>query len=145
MSKEKLIEAMQVVLADSYTLYLKTQNFHWHVKGPHFQSLHLLFEGQYMDLASAVDTIAERILALGSKAPATYAEFAALTTIKEGDSSLLADQMVQTLADDQEAMLNTLNHALKMAQEAGDEGSITLLGDRIAAHEKNRWMLVSSL
>jgi starvation-inducible DNA-binding protein len=142
---EKLVQALSVVLADSYTLYLKTQNYHWHVKGPNFKSLHILFEEQYMDLANAVDAIAERILTLGSRAPASYKEFEALKTIDEGDSSLDAQSMLKQLAADQDKMIATLNTALKAAQAIDDEGSVTLIGDRLGVHEKNRWMLKSSL
>lgn len=145
MSQTQLIDALRVVLADSYTLYLKTQNYHWHVRGPNFQSLHLLFEGQYTDLADAVDVIAERILTLGSSAPATFKEFIELSTITEGRASLSAEEMVKEMVADQDQMIKTLNFALAQAQEAGDEGSVALLGDRIATHEKNRWMLSSSL
>ncbi len=145
MSRDNLIKALNVVLADSYTLYLKTQNYHWYVKGPNFQSLHLLFEGQYTDLADAVDVIAERILTLGSAAPATFKEFMSLSTIKEGRSSLAAHDMVQELVADQDQIIKILNLALAATQEASDEGSVALLGDRIATHEKNRWMLSSSL
>lgn len=145
MSKDHLVQALGVVLADSYTLYLKTQNYHWHVKGPNFKSLHLLFEEQYQALALAVDAIAERILMLGHNAPASYKVFASLTTIEEGDSSLDAASMVKALADDQDKIIKTLNAALKAAQAIDDEGSVALLGDRLAEHEKNRWMLRSSL
>ncbi|OGT30724.1 MAG: DNA starvation/stationary phase protection protein [Gammaproteobacteria bacterium RIFCSPHIGHO2_12_FULL_35_23] len=145
MSQESLIKAFKVVLADTYTLYLKTQNYHWHVKGPSFQSLHLLFESQYQSLAEAVDTIAERILTMGGSAPATFKEFLTLTTLKEGETSLSADRMVRELVVDQETILKSLATALAAAQKTGDEGSIALLGERIAEHEKNRWMLASSI
>ena len=145
MSKAELVSALKVVLADTYTLYLKTQNYHWHVKGPNFQSLHILFEGQYQSLANAVDTIAERILTIGEPAPATFKEFLELTTIKEGKSSLSATDMVKELVADQEKILKSLNAAFEKAQSISDEGTIALLSERIAEHEKNHWMLASSL
>ncbi len=135
---------LEVTLADTYTLYLKTQNYHWHVKGPQFKSLHELFETQYTELADAVDKIAERLIIMGHKAPATFIEFMQLKTIKEGDSSLNANQMVTELARDHCALVNDLNKAMKLAQESNDEGFINLLSERIAAHEKSHWMLSAS-
>lgn len=140
-----VIKKLEVVLSDTYALYLKTQNYHWHVKGPRFKSLHELFEMQYQELALAVDDIAERILIMGHKAPATFSQFNQLKTIKDGDSSLNANQMVTELAKDNETLVKDLNQAIKIAQENADEGSVTLLSDRIAAHEKARWMLASSM
>jgi len=145
MKNTGLIGAMRVVLADTYALYLKTQNYHWHVKGPNFKSLHVLFEEQYQNLANAVDTIAERILAMGERAPATFKEFMELKTIQEGDSHLPAEAMVKALEKDQTELVATLKKALTLAQETGDEGTVSLLGERIADHEKVRWMLASSL
>lgn len=135
---------LAVALADTYTLYLKTQNYHWHVRGPHFKSLHELFEMQYKELAEAVDNIAERMLMLGHKAPATFKEFDALKQVKEGDSSLDAASMVKELAEDNSRLVKDLNEALAIAQKNNDEGTATLLGDRIAAHEKAHWMLTAS-
>ena len=138
------INQLEIILADTYSLYLKTQNYHWHVKGPQFKSLHELFEVQYRELAEAVDQIAERILIMGHKAPATFSEFNALKTIKDGNSSVNANQMVTELASDHSVLVKDLNQAMKTAQENNDEGTIALLGSRIAAHEKSHWMLSSS-
>lgn len=138
-------EALKSVLADSYALYLKTQNYHWNVTGPNFQSLHLLFEGQYTDLAAAIDAIAERIRALGQKAPGSMKAYDNSRTIADGDENAPAGQMVKELAEDQGIITKTLTTALKAAQEAGDEVTIGLLVERLTVHEKNGWMLRSSL
>ncbi|RUR20321.1 DNA starvation/stationary phase protection protein [Legionella sp. km535] len=140
-----VIKKLEVALADTYALYLKTQNYHWHVKGPQFKSLHELFEMQYKELAEAVDQVAERILIMGHKAPATFTEYNQLKTIKDGDSSLSANQMVIELAKDNSTLVNDLNQAIKIAQENNDEGTVTLLSDRIAAHQKAHWMLTASV
>ena len=135
---------MAIILADTYALYLKTQNYHWHVKGPNFKTLHELFEGQYQELAQAVDDIAERILTLGQSAPATFKELIELKKIKDGDSSITSDAMVKELAEDHGQLLEDLNKAIVLAQEDNDEGSVALLSDRIGHHEKSRWMLDAS-
>ena len=140
-----VIKTLEVALADTYALYLKTQNYHWHVKGPQFKSLHELFEMQYKELAEAVDLVAERILILGHKAPATFIELNTLKTIKDGDSSLNANQMVTALANDNSVLVKDLNQAIKIAQENNDEGTVTLLSDRIASHQKAHWMLAASM
>ncbi|KTD21857.1 Dps family protein [Legionella londiniensis] len=139
-----LINKLSVILADTYALYLKTQNYHWHVKGPQFRSLHGLFESQYLALAEAVDEVAERILIKGHKAPATFKEFERLKTIKDGNSDISANDMVVELAQDHGALLKDLNIAMNMAQEKNDEGTVNLLANRIEAHEKARWMLAAS-
>lgn len=131
-------------MADTYTLYLKTQNYHWHVKGPYFKSMHELFEVQYKELAEAIDLIAERIRALGHQAPATYKEFEQLRHIKDGDATKTGNEMIIELAHDNEILVNDLKKALASAQKEGDEGTVTLLGDRLAAHEKAIWMLNST-
>ncbi len=136
---------LAIALADTYTLYLKTQNYHWHVTGPQFKSLHELFEMQYKELAEAVDNIAERMRMLGYKAPATFKEFEELKRVKEGNSSLDAASMVKELAEDNSRLVKDLNEALAIAQKNNDEGTATLLGDRIAAHEKAHWMLTASV
>ncbi len=133
------------VLADSYVLYLKTQNYHWNVTGPQFASLHGLFEEQYTDLAAAIDEIAERIRTLGEKAPGSFAEFSKLASIKEATGDESAQSMVKQLAEDQDTLIATLTAALDAASEAGDEVTIGFVTDRIGVHEKNRWMLTSSL
>ncbi|STX52162.1 starvation-inducible DNA-binding protein [Legionella busanensis] len=140
----EVISQLSILLADTYALYLKTQNYHWHVRGAQFKALHELFENQYQELAEAVDEIAERILILGHKAPATFDEFNRLKRVKDGDSNRLANEMVKELAQDNGTLIKDLNQSLKIAQEHADEGTVTLLSDRIAAHEKARWMLAAS-
>ncbi|KTD74762.1 Dps family protein [Legionella waltersii] len=140
----KIVKSLEVALADTYALYLKTQNYHWHVTGPQFKSLHELFEMQYTDLAEAVDQIAERLRILGHKAPATFSEFIKLTSIKEGDSSLNANSMVGELAKDNMLLIKDLSQAIKLAQDSGDEGTAAVLSERVAAHEKAHWMLAVS-
>lgn len=139
-----IVKRLETTLADTYALYLKTQNYHWHVRGPQFKSLHELFEMQYKELAEAVDQIAERLLMMGHKAPATFNEFNQLKTIKDGDSSIGANQMVSELAADHNILIRDLNQAIKVAQEHNDEGTINLLSARIEAHEKAHWMLSAS-
>lgn len=145
MNNEKVIEALKVTLADSYVLYLKTQNYHWNVTGPNFKAFHLMFEEQYNDLFTAVDLIAERIRALGAKAPGSFAIYSKVTNIKEGDENLDATSMLTQLAKDQETISNTLTQALKAAQDIGDEVTVGIMTDRIEIHQKNAWMLRSSL
>ena len=140
-----LIKKLEVSLADTYALYLKTQNYHWHVKGPQFKSLHELFEMQYKELAEAVDLVAERLLIMGHNAPATFSELNQLKTIKDGNSSLSANQMVTELAADNKSLVNDLNQAIKIAQDNNDEGTVAMLSERIAAHEKAHWMLAASM
>lgn len=140
-----IIKKLEVILADTYALYLKTQNYHWHVKGPQFKSLHELFEKQYKELAEAVDEVAERILIMGHKAPATFSALNQLKTIKDGNSEFSANDMVTDLAKDHLILVKDLNAALKIAQDSQDEGSVALLGERIAFHEKVHWMLSVSV
>ncbi len=140
----QLMNSLSIIMADTYALYLKTQNYHWHVKGPHFKPLHDLFELEYRELAEAVDTVAERMLMMGHKAPATFKEFEQLKTIKDGDSDLRSNQMVSELAVDNATLVKDLNKAMLLAQEAGDEGTVNLLADRIAVHQKAHWMLSAS-
>ncbi len=145
MSSSQVISPLKKVLADSYSLYLKTQNYHWNVEGSNFPGLHALFEGQYTDLASAVDEIAELIRSLGEKAPGTFSEFSALSSIEDGNANASAEAMLKDLASDQETITNGLQAALEVAQEVGDEVVIGALVDRMTVHRKNRWMLMSSL
>jgi len=145
MSNQAVINNLKITLADSYVLYLKTQNFHWNVTGPSFNSLHLMFEAQYNDLFAANDTIAERIRSLGSKAPGSFSAYNKLTNIKEGDENLDASSMVKELANDQKIIINSLTKTLKSAQEVGDEVTVGIMTDRLEIHEKNAWMLNSSL
>ncbi len=144
MSK-KVVDNLKNLLADNYTLYLKTQNFHWNVTGPNFQSLHVLFETQYNDLFAANDAIAERIRALGSKAPGSFKEFEKLSTIKEASGSYNAKQMVTELVKDQNNIIKTLKKVVSAAAASGDEVTEGIAVDRIEIHEKNRWMLESSI
>ena len=134
---------LKKLLADTYTLYLKTHNFHWNVTGPQFRELHLMFEEQYTELATAVDDIAERIRALGSPAPGTYSELNELTVIEETAGVPSSDSMIQILTQDNEAVVRTARNVLAQAQEAGDESSASLIGDRMVIHEKTAWMLRS--
>ncbi len=130
-------------LADTYTLYLKTHNFHWNVTGPMFPSLHKMFEEEYQELASAVDEIAERIRALGFHAPGTYRDFIQLTSIEEADGFPSANEMIQQLMEDQEAVARTARSILPIAQKASDQATLDLLTERMQAHEKTAWKLRS--
>jgi starvation-inducible DNA-binding protein len=143
--RHKIVEGLSRFLADTYTLYLKTHNFHWNVKGPMFQTLHLMFETQYTELAEAVDLIAERIRALGSPAPGTYSMFAALTSIKEPDGVPDAQEMIRQLTQDQEAVVRTARNMFPLVEKAGDEPTADMLTQRMQVHEKTAWMLRSLL
>ena len=133
------------LLADTYTLYLKTHNFHWNVTGPMFQTLHLMFETQYNELALAVDLIAERIRSLGHPAPGTYAEYAKLSSIREAPGVPKARDMIKQLVDGQEAVVRTARALFPAVEKAGDEATADLLTQRIQLHEKTAWMLRSLL
>ena len=139
--RDQTISKLTLLLADTYALYLKTHNYHWHVIGPQFRTLHELFETQYRELAEAVDQVAERIRIMGHQAPATFSEYQRLKTIQDGHSDAPAHQMLLDLAHDHTVLLQDLNQALERAQQEKDEGTVTLLADRIAAHEKMRWIL----
>src|SRR5262245_37248126 len=141
----KIAKGLSHLLADTYTLYLKTHNFHWNVTGPMFQTLHLLFEQQYNELALAVDLIAERIRALGVPAPGTYREFTALSSIKEPKGVPNATQMIRELVAGQEAVARTARSVFPLVDKANDEPSADLLTQRMQVHEKNAWMLRSLL
>lgn len=143
--REEIAQGISRVLADSYTLYLKTHNFHWNVTGPMFQTLHTLFETQYTELALAVDEIAERIRALGVYAPGSYSQFAQLATVKEETSVPKAQDMIRQLVADNEAVVRTAREVLPKAQDANDEASVDLLVGRMSVHEKTAWMLRSLL
>jgi starvation-inducible DNA-binding protein len=142
---QRIAERTGKLLADSYTLYLKTHNFHWNVKGPMFSTLHLMFEQQYNELALAVDEIAERIRALGHPAPGTYREFLKLTTIKEPTGVPKALDMIRQLADDQKTVADAARDVIAAADEAGDQATADLATRRVEVHEKNAWMLSSHL
>ncbi|MDM7859405.1 Dps family protein [Alteromonas sp. ASW11-36] len=136
-------EGLKRLLADSYTLYLQTHNFHWNVTGPRFRDLHAFFEEQYTELAQAVDEIAERIRTLGVLAPGTYKAFAELSTVKEVEETPDAEEMVRILTVAHESVVKTCRSVLKVAQEADDESSLALISDRMSIHEKAAWMLRS--
>jgi starvation-inducible DNA-binding protein len=143
--REKIAQGLSRLLADTYTLYLKTHNFHWNVTGPMFNTLHLMFETQYNELALAVDLIAERIRALGVPAPGSYREFGKLTSIKESEGSPDANQMIRELVAGQEAVVRTARSVFPDADAANDEPTADLLTQRMQIHEKNAWMLRSLL
>ena len=139
--REAIAEHLKALLADSYTLYLQTHNFHWNVTGPMFPQLHLMFEGHYTELAIAVDDIAERIRSLDVAAPGTYKAFAQLSSINEVDGVPSADEMVTLLTKGHEQVVKTCRQALSVAQAADDESSSALISDRMRVHEKTAWML----
>jgi starvation-inducible DNA-binding protein len=143
--REKIAKGLSKVLADSYTLYLKTHNFHWNVTGPMFQTLHLMFEQEYGELALAVDAIAERIRALGFPAPGTYKQFAALSSIKEDDGVPKAEDMIARLVQGHEAVAKTAREVFTVAEAANDQPTCDLLTQRLQIHEKTAWMLRSLL
>ena len=140
-----IAQGLSKLLADSYTLYLKTHNFHWNVTGPMFNTLHLMFETQYTEMALAVDLIAERIRALGYPAPGTYTEFARLSTIKDAQGVPKAEDMIRELVAGQEAVVRTARAVFPAVESASDEPSADLLTQRMQVHEKNAWMLRSML
>ncbi|MCH9047603.1 MAG: DNA starvation/stationary phase protection protein [Gammaproteobacteria bacterium] len=143
--RQNIADGLAKVLADSYTLYLKTHNYHWNVTGPMFNTLHLMFEGQYTELATAVDEIAERIRALGIAAPGSYKAFAQLTEIEEEEGIPNADEMIQQLVIGQETVVRTARSILPVVDAANDEPTADLLIQRMQIHEKNAWMLRSLL
>jgi starvation-inducible DNA-binding protein len=138
-------QALSKVLADTFLLYLKTHNFHWNVEGPRFRSLHQMFEEQYQSLWTSVDELAERIRALGQYAPGTYAKFKALATVRESEAIPGCDDMLRELIADNETVAGTIRAAIGVAQSAGDEATAGLLTDRLKFHEKQIWMMKSTL
>ncbi|TMS59497.1 DNA starvation/stationary phase protection protein [Imbroritus primus] len=143
--RKKIADGLSRLLADTYTLYLKTHNFHWNVTGPMFNTLHLMFETQYTELALAVDLIAERIRALGYPAPGTYKEYARLSSIAETEGVPNAEEMIRLLVEGQEAVTRTARSIFPTVDAASDEPSADLLTQRMQTHEKNAWMLRSLL
>ena len=143
--RKEVAGGLSKVLADSYTLYLKTHNFHWNVTGPMFQTLHLMFEQHYNELALAIDEIAERIRALGFPAPGTYSEFAALSAVKEDAGVPPAMDMVRLLVDGHETVARTSREVFKVASAGDDQPTCDLLTRRMQVHEKTAWMLRSLL
>lgn len=142
-ARTEIAKGLEKVLADTYTLYLMTHNFHWNVTGPQFQTLHALFQTQYNELWLAVDDVAERIRTIGHPAPGTYSQLAKLTAIAEPDGIPAATDMVKTLVHGHETTIHTIRTALGPSQEAKDESTTSLLTDRLLAHEKTAWMLRS--
>ena len=143
--RQEIAGGLSRVLADTYTLYLKTHNFHWNVTGPMFQTLHLMFETQYNELALAVDLVAERIRALGLPAPGTYKQFAELSAIKEDDGIPKAQDMIRRLVEAHETVARTAREVFKAADGASDQPTCDLLTQRMQVHEKTAWMLRSLL
>lgn len=139
--RHAIADGLKRLLADSYTLYLQTHNFHWNVTGPQFRDLHLMFEEHYTELATAVDEIAERIRTLGVAAPGTYKSFAELSSITEVEGVPEAGEMVDLLTRGHEQVVKTAREVLKAAQDADDESSAALVSDRMRIHEKTAWML----
>lgn len=144
-NRKTIAEGLCHLLADSYLLYVKTQNYHWNVTGPMFPQLHTLFEQQYTDLAAAIDQIAERIRALGQFAPGSFTAFQQLAKVKEETGHPKADGMIKQLIQDQETVVAGLHTIFPKVSEAGDEATADLLTDRISIHEKNIWMLKALL
>jgi starvation-inducible DNA-binding protein len=145
MTTKSVTDGLKKVLADSYALALKTQNYHWNVEGTRFRELHLMFQEQYTELAAAIDEVAERIRALGEKSPGGFAEFTKLSAIKDGHSNYDENQMVKDLWQSHQTLVTTLKKAHAAAEKAGDEPTVDLLVGRMAVHEKTAWMLRSSL
>lgn len=143
--RRQIAEGLARLLADSYTLYLKTHNFHWNVTGPMFSTLHALFEEHYTELATAVDEIAERIRALGVAAPGSYQQFSQLSSIEEETGVPTAEEMIAQLVQGQEAVVKTARSIFPVVDAAHDEPSADLLTQRMQIHEKNAWMLRSLL
>ena len=143
--RKAIADGLSRLLADTYTLYLKTHNFHWNVTGPMFQTLHLMFETQYNELALAVDLIAERIRALGYPAPGTYGQYAKLSSIKETSGVPKAADMIALLVEGQEAVVRTARSIFPLVDKVNDEPTADLLTQRMQVHEKTAWMLRSLL
>lgn len=143
--RKEISEGLSRLLADSYTLYLKTHNFHWNVEGPMFNTLHVMFMDQYTELWNALDLIAERIRALGHYAPGTYKQFVKLSSIKESDQVPKAQEMIKQLLEGHEVVARTAREVIDAADDGHDEATLDLLTQRIQLHEKTAWMLRSLL
>jgi starvation-inducible DNA-binding protein len=143
--RRDIAEGLSRLLADTYTLYLKTHNFHWNVTGPQFNTLHAMFMTQYTELSTAVDEVAERIRALGHPAPGSYAQFAKLTAIREETGTPNAEDMIRQLVEGQETVVRTAREIFPLAEKAHDEPTADLLTQRMQVHEKTAWMLRSML
>lgn len=143
--RKKIADGLSRLLADSYTLYLKTHNFHWNVTGPMFQTLHIMFMGQYTEIWNALDLIAERIRSLGYPAPGSYKQFVALSSIPEEEGVPKARDMIRQLVAGQEVVTRTAREVFKLVEKASDQPTADLLTQRMEVHEKNAWMLRSLL
>lgn len=143
--REKIADGLSRVLSETYTLYLKTQNYHWNVTGPMFHSLHTLFEQQYTEMIPAIDTIAERMRALGVLVPASFEEFSKRTSIKSGSGDTKDMEMVKQLVEGNEAVIQAARKTLTVADEAHDDPTVDMLTARLEVHEKTAWMLRSTL
>ncbi len=143
--RQQIVEGLSRLLADTYTLYLKTHNFHWNVRGPMFSTLHQMFMLQYTELWTSVDLVAERIRSLGADAPGTYSAFARLTSIKETDGVPNANEMIRQLVQGHEAVIRTARSVFPVVERGSDEASADLLTQRLQVHEKTAWMLRSLL
>jgi starvation-inducible DNA-binding protein len=143
--RKQVADGLARLLADTYTLYLTTHSFHWNVTGPMFQTLHVMFEEEYTELALAVDTIAERIRALGHAAPGSYSQYQKLTSIREATDVPSAETMIAQLVEGQEAVVRTARAVFQLAEEAADQVTMDLLTERMQIHEKTAWMLRSLL
>jgi starvation-inducible DNA-binding protein len=141
--RKEIADGLSRLLADTYTLYLKTHNYHWNVTGPMFQTLHTMFEQQYTELATAVDEVAERIRALGHPAPGSYAAFAKLSSVHEAEGTPSAEDMVRDLVSGNETVAKTARSIFDAADEGKDEATADLLTQRMSVHEKTAWMLRS--
>lgn len=143
--RQEIAEGLKKLLADTYTLYLKTHNYHWNVTGPMFQTLHTMFMEQYTELWNSIDLIAERIRSLGFFAPGSYKEYSKLTSIQEEDHVPKAKDMIANLVDGHEKTIKTARAILKPAEEGNDQATLDLVTQRLNVHEKTAWMLRSLL
>lgn len=143
--RQAIAEGLSRLLADTYSLYLKTHYFHWNVTGPMFHSLHQMFEEEYTELSQAVDDIAERIRTLGAVAPGSYSEYSELSSVPETREVPEAQEMVRLLVEGNEAVVRTARSAFPAAERAGDEATVDLITERMRTHEKTAWMLRSMI
>jgi len=143
--RREIADGLSKVLADTYLLYLKTQNFHWNVTGPMFHTLHVMFETQYKELREAVDEIAERIRAIGFSAPGSFSAFSQLTSIKEDKEILSAEEMIRSLHKGHQTIVHTINTMISTVEHAHDLPTVDMLTERMEYHEKTAWMLRSLL
>ena len=144
-SRQKVGDGLAHYLADIYLLYLKTQNFHWNVRGPHFYSLHKFFEELYQELGEAVDTVAERIRAMHMSAPASFTQFLKLTSLEEETATLASEEMLKQLLHDHQVITRNLLRLFELAEQAEDEATVDLITERLRVHEKAAWMIRSTL